>query len=81
MPMTDKIPDINENSRYGRYTKVVARVFCIKGVLKNFAKFTGKQLYKGLFFNNVAGLRQEKFLYSDIFRGYRNGKMVCNRLN
>ena len=24
------------------------------GVLKNVAKFTGKHLYKGLFFNNVA---------------------------
>ena len=28
-----------------------------KGVLKNFAKFTGKHLFHGLFFNKVAGLR------------------------
>ena len=29
-----------------------------KGVLKNFAKFTGKHLCQNLFFNKVAGLRQ-----------------------
>ena len=28
-----------------------------KGVLKNFAKFTGKHLCQSLFFNKVAGLR------------------------
>ena len=28
-----------------------------KGVLENFAKFTGKNLSQGLFFNKVAGLR------------------------
>ena len=26
-------------------------VFCKKGVLRNFAKFTGKHLYQSLFFN------------------------------
>ena len=31
---------------------------CKKGVLKNFAKFTGKNLSQSLFFNKVAGLRQ-----------------------
>ena len=30
-------------------------VFCKKGVLKNFAKFTGKHLCQSLFFNKVAG--------------------------
>ena len=29
----------------------------IKGVLRNFAKFTGKHLCQSLFFNKVAGLR------------------------
>ena len=29
-------------------------VFCKKGVLKSFAKFTGKHLCQGLFFNKVA---------------------------
>ena len=32
-------------------------VFCEKGVLRNFAKFTGKHLRQSLFFNKVAGLR------------------------
>ena len=30
-------------------------VFCKKGVLRNFAKFTGKHLCQSLFFNKVAG--------------------------
>ena len=28
-------------------------VFCDKGILKNFAKFTGKHLFQSLFFNKV----------------------------
>ena len=32
-------------------------VFCKKGVLRNFTKFTGKHLCQSLFFNKVAGLR------------------------
>ena len=31
-------------------------VFCEKGVLRNFAKFTGKHLCQSLFFNKLAGL-------------------------
>ena len=30
-------------------------MFCEKGVLRNFAKFTGKHLCQSLFFNKVAG--------------------------
>ena len=33
-------------------------VFYKKGVLKNFAKFTGKHLRQSLIFNKVAGLEQ-----------------------
>ena len=33
------------------------KVFCKKGVLRNFAKFTGKHLCQSLFFNKVAGMR------------------------
>ena len=33
-----------------------------KGVLKNFAKFTGKQLRQSLFFNKVAVVRPETLL-------------------
>ena len=32
------------------------RCFIIKGVLRNFAKFTGKHLCQSLFLNKVAGL-------------------------
>ena len=32
-------------------------VFCKKGILRNFSKFTGKHLCQSLLFNNVAGLR------------------------
>ena len=32
-------------------------MFCKKGDLKNFTKFTGKHLCQSLFFNKVAGLR------------------------
>ena len=31
-------------------------VFCKKGVLRTFLKFTGKHLHQSLFFNKVAGL-------------------------
>ena len=31
-------------------------LFCKKGVLRNFTKFTGKRLYHSLFFNKVVGL-------------------------
>ena len=31
-------------------------VFCKKGALENFTKFTGKHLYQSLFFKKVAGL-------------------------
>ena len=33
------------------------KMSCKKGVLKSFAKFTGKHLYQSLFFNKVVGLR------------------------
>ena len=35
-------------------------VFCKKGVLRNFIKFTGKYLCQSLFLNKFAGLRPEK---------------------
>ena len=37
-------------------------VFCKKGVLRNFTKFTGKHLCQSLFFNKVAGLRPATLL-------------------
>ena len=45
-------------------SEVVTRpeVFCKKGVLKNFAKFTGKHLHQNLFFSKVADLRSATLL-------------------
>ena len=40
----------------------VKKVFCEKGVVRNFAKFTGKYLYRSLCFNNVVGLRPATLL-------------------
>ena len=40
-------------------------VFWKKGVLRNFAKFTGKHLCQSLFFNNVAGLKACNFIEKD----------------
>ena len=39
-----------------------------KGVLRNFAIFTGKHLYQSLFFNKVAGLRSATLLKTRLWR-------------
>ena len=41
-------------------------VFCKKAVLRNFAKFTGKDLCQRLFFNKVSGLRLQLYLKRDL---------------
>ena len=38
------------------YRSIRSKVFCKKGVLRYFTKFTGKHLCQSLFFNEVAGL-------------------------
>ena len=38
-------------------TEAVVQRCCVKNVLKNFSKFTGKHLCQSLFFDKVAGLR------------------------
>ena len=43
-------------------------VLCKKGILKNFAKFTGKHLCQSLFFNKVAGLRPATLLKERLWR-------------
>ena len=52
--------DIFKNSVYSPKNlsymqKQAPDVICEKGVLRNFAKFTGKHLCQSLFFNNVPG--------------------------
>ena len=44
-------------------------VFCKKGVLRNFAKFTEKHLCQSLFFNKVADLRLQLYLKKDSSTG------------
>ena len=62
-----KIPDLNHlnalNLNQKRTSEILTvirsshqRCFVIKGVLRNFAKFTGKHLCQSLIFNKVAGL-------------------------
>ena len=49
------------------YKSSCPEVFCKKGVLRNFTKFTGKHLCQSLFFNKVAGLRlQPEHLKSSV---------------
>ena len=48
---TDVCKDPND------YRSSRPEVFCKKGVLRNFAKFTGKHLCQGRIFNKVAGIR------------------------
>ena len=38
------------------FRSIRPELFCKKGVLRNFAKFTEKHLCQSLFFNKVAGL-------------------------
>ena len=40
-----------------KYRRNRLEVFCKKGVLRNFEKFTGKHLCQSLLFNKVAGIR------------------------
>ena len=43
---------------FKKVTEAVAQRCSVrKGVLRNFAKFRGKHMWQGLFFNKVAGLR------------------------
>ena len=43
------------------------KVFYRKGVLRNFAKFTGKHLWQSLFFNKVAVLRAATLLKNTLW--------------
>ena len=47
--------------------KQSSEVFCKKGVLRIFAKFTGKHLCQSLFFNNVAGNFIKKETLAQVF--------------
>ena len=57
---------LNEKKMLMRYCSVCYRsspeVFCKKGVLTNFTKFTGENLCQSLLFNKVAALRSATLL-------------------
>ena len=46
------------------------KVFCKKGVLRNFTKFTGKHLCQSLFFKKVAGLRPATLLKKRLWHSW-----------
>ena len=52
-----------------RNSSPVVQVFCKKSALRNFAKFTGKRLCQGLFFNKLAGLRSATLLKKRLWHG------------
>ena len=60
-------------------------MFCKKGVLKNFAKFTGKHLCQSLIFNKVVDLAQViscefwKFLRSLFIENTSSGSVVISK--
>ena len=49
--------DVYKDRSDYRYRSSRPEVFCRKGVLRNFAKFTGKHLYQNLYYNKAVGLR------------------------
>ena len=53
---------IDNTIRYWKCRSSRPEVFCKKGVLRNFAKFTGKHMRQSHFFNKIAGLRAATLL-------------------
>ena len=61
----NRVPKQLFNFSFKKIQKQPPEVFCKKGVLKNFANFTGKHPCWSLFFNEVAGLHQASFFKKD----------------
>ena len=61
--MTEKsaLSAICSRDHFQRFRGSRSEVFCKKGVLKNFPKFTGKHLFQSLFFNKFPG-RSSNFI-------------------
>ena len=49
-------PECEKGNTRIKHRRSRPEVFCKKGVLRNFTKFTGKHLCQSLFFNKVTGL-------------------------
>ena len=72
VPIRDLDPRITKE-KIQHYSKAVVKrreVLSKKGVLRNFAKFTGKQLYQSLFLNKVAGLRPAILFKNRLWRSF-----------
>ena len=54
---SDPLDSFSNFDKLKPYRSSRLEVFCKKGVLRNFTKFTGKCLCQSLIFNKVAGLR------------------------
>ena len=54
---SDSLDSFSNFDKLKPYRSSSLEVFCKKGVLRNFTKFTGKRLCQSLIFNKVAGLR------------------------
>ena len=69
-----RTPNTRERKRCQAHWRVINHIYevdiqkqspwgvLLKGVFRNFAKFTGKYLCQSLFFNKVAGLRPSSYL-------------------
>ena len=55
---------------YSKFRNSRQEVFYKKGVLRNFAKFTGKHLCHRFFLNKVAGLRPATLLKKSLWHRY-----------
>ena len=62
----ENLTDFNQNMCFCRDSR--PEVFYKKGVLRSFAKFTGKHLCQSLFFNKVAGLTPATLLRKRLLR-------------
>ena len=58
---SDSLDSFSNFDKLKPYRSSHLEVFCKKGVLRNFTKFTGKHLCQSLIFNKVAGLRHRCF--------------------
>ena len=72
MPVLKSLPDTIKELQAVRLATLLKRhphsgqkqppeVFCKKGVLRNFAKFTGRHLCQSLFLNKFAGARLQRY--------------------
>ena len=61
-PFSYMTKNLEQKLKYLKNQSSRLKVFCIKSVLRNFAKFTGKHLCQSLFFNKIAGVRPATLL-------------------